>query len=86
MCTSLKEDNYGTVQRDIPRILEALLSFLTALEDFRKEGHAKHPEPSPEEWEKLNPEERNIKHREMVDMATTMDLFGEVSDRKLFVA
>jgi hypothetical protein len=29
----LTEDRYGAVQRDIPRILEALLVFLTALEE-----------------------------------------------------
>jgi Nucleoporin protein Ndc1-Nup len=34
---SLTEDRYGVVQRDIPRILEALLAFLTALEDAQKE-------------------------------------------------
>ena len=36
-CASLTEDRYGVVQRDIPRILEALLVFLTALEDAQKE-------------------------------------------------
>jgi Nucleoporin protein Ndc1-Nup len=33
----LTEDRYGVVQRDIPRILEALLVFLTALEDAQKD-------------------------------------------------
>lgn len=37
VCLSLTEDRYGVVQRDIPRILEALLVFLTALEDAQKE-------------------------------------------------
>ena len=37
VCASLTEDRYGVVQRDIPRILEALLVFLTALEDAQKE-------------------------------------------------
>ena len=37
VCVSLTEDRYGVVQRDIPRILEALLVFLTALEDAQKE-------------------------------------------------
>jgi nucleoporin NDC1 len=36
-CASLKEDRYGVVQRDLPKILEALLSFLGALEDYRAE-------------------------------------------------
>lgn len=37
VCASLTEDRYGVVQRDIPRILEALLAFLIALEDAQKE-------------------------------------------------
>lgn len=37
MCASLTEDRYGVVQRDIPRILEVLLAFLTALEDAQRE-------------------------------------------------
>ena len=36
-CTSLKEDRYGVVQRDLPKILEAFLSFLEALENYREE-------------------------------------------------
>jgi len=36
-CASLKEDRYGVVQRDLPKILEAFLSFLGALEDYRAE-------------------------------------------------
>jgi hypothetical protein len=37
VCLSLTEDRYGVVQRDIPRILEALLVFLTALEEAQKD-------------------------------------------------
>ncbi|KAI0266419.1 nucleoporin protein Ndc1-Nup [Gloeopeniophorella convolvens] len=37
VCASLAEDRYGVVQRDIPRVLEALLSFLTALEEAQRE-------------------------------------------------
>jgi len=37
VCASLTEDRYGVMQRDIPRILEALLVFLTAVEDAQKE-------------------------------------------------
>lgn len=36
-CASLQEDRYGVVQRDLPKILEAFLSFLGALEDYRAE-------------------------------------------------
>ena len=36
-CASLKEDRYGVVQRDLPKVLEAFLSFLGAVEDYRAE-------------------------------------------------
>ncbi|KII85644.1 hypothetical protein PLICRDRAFT_178687 [Plicaturopsis crispa FD-325 SS-3] len=36
-CASLEEDRYGVVQRDIPRILEAFLKFLDALEQYQLE-------------------------------------------------
>lgn len=35
VCASLTEDRYGVVQRDIPRILEAFLSYLDALESYQ---------------------------------------------------
>jgi len=34
---SLNEDAYGVVQRDVPRVLEALLSFSTALEAYAQD-------------------------------------------------
>lgn len=34
------EDKYGVVQRDIPRILEAMLSFLSAIDEYRAEVQA----------------------------------------------
>lgn len=36
-CASLREDKYEVVQRDLPKILEAFLSFLGALKDYRTE-------------------------------------------------
>lgn len=36
-CASLTEDRYGVVQRDIPKILEAFLGFLDAVEDYQAE-------------------------------------------------
>jgi nucleoporin NDC1 len=36
-CASLTEDRYGVVQRDLPKILEAFLTFLGALEDYHAE-------------------------------------------------
>ncbi|KAF7324567.1 hypothetical protein MKEN_00498000 [Mycena kentingensis (nom. inval.)] len=40
-CASLKVDRFGVAQRDIPRILEALLAFLGAVESAQAELRAK---------------------------------------------
>ncbi|KAF5367275.1 hypothetical protein D9615_010445 [Tricholomella constricta] len=42
---SLTEDKYGVVQRDIPRVLEAMLSFLSAIEEYHAEVRAKYTPP-----------------------------------------
>lgn len=48
-CASLTEDRYGVVQRDIPKILEAMLSFLSAIEEYQVEINALYTPPRPEE-------------------------------------
>jgi len=35
VCASLTEDQYGIVQRDIPKILETFTSFLSAIEEYQ---------------------------------------------------
>ncbi|KAG6816606.1 hypothetical protein H0H87_004698 [Tephrocybe sp. NHM501043] len=45
ICASLTEDKYGVVQRDIPKTLEALLSFLSALQAYSVEVRAKYTPP-----------------------------------------
>ncbi|KAG6827985.1 hypothetical protein H0H92_009749 [Tricholoma furcatifolium] len=42
ICASLAEDKYGVVQRDIPKILEAMLSYLSALQAYQTEVRAKY--------------------------------------------
>ncbi|KAJ2916680.1 hypothetical protein MD484_g3740, partial [Candolleomyces efflorescens] len=37
VCASLTEDTYGVVQRDLPKIIEAIVSFLFAVEDAQAE-------------------------------------------------
>ncbi|KAG1870825.1 nucleoporin protein Ndc1-Nup [Suillus subluteus] len=49
VCASLSEDRYGVVQRDIPRILEAFVSFLSAIEEYQIEVNAKYTPPTPDE-------------------------------------
>jgi len=43
VAASLAEDSLGTVQRDIPRVLEALLSFLAEAEAYQAELESKLP-------------------------------------------
>ncbi|KAG5716381.1 Nucleoporin NDC1 [Termitomyces sp. T112] len=45
VCASLKEDRFGVVQRDIPRILEAMLSFLSAIQAYHFEVRSKYVPP-----------------------------------------
>ncbi|KAG6853758.1 hypothetical protein C0991_001588 [Blastosporella zonata] len=45
ICASLTEDKYGVVQRDIPKTLEAMLSFLSALQVYHDEVRAKYTPP-----------------------------------------
>ncbi|KAF8879244.1 nucleoporin protein Ndc1-Nup [Infundibulicybe gibba] len=47
-CASLTEDRYGVLQRDIPKILEAMLSFLTVIEEYQREINALYAVPPPE--------------------------------------
>jgi len=50
ICASLHEDQYGVVQRDIPRTLELLLSFLSAVEEYYGQVRSLYvPPPSPDE-------------------------------------
>jgi nucleoporin NDC1 len=44
VAASLKDDTLGNVQRDIPRVLEALLSFLAETEAFEAELESKLPQ------------------------------------------
>jgi hypothetical protein len=41
---SLTEDAYGTLQQDIPKVLECLTSMLLALEDYERELKSSHTE------------------------------------------
>ncbi|KAI0083890.1 nucleoporin protein Ndc1-Nup [Irpex rosettiformis] len=80
VCASLTEDSYGVVQRDIPRILEALLSFLTAIEDYRVELISRYPPLSPEQENALTPRELSARHELMVSLSRTSDILSEVED------
>lgn len=78
VCFSLTEDKYGIVQRDIPRILEAMISFLTALEQYQNELQTKYPTPTPEELAAMDPKERSEKAEAMVELERAFDVLDEV--------
>ncbi|KAK0186270.1 nucleoporin protein Ndc1-Nup [Armillaria mellea] len=78
-CSSLTEDRYGVVQRDIPKILEAMLSFLSAIEDYQIELNALRP-PPPEEEEGLSDKERIQREVLRVELAKASEVLGYLSD------
>ncbi|KAK0438795.1 nucleoporin protein Ndc1-Nup [Armillaria borealis] len=78
-CSSLTEDRYGVVQRDIPKILEAMLSFLSAIEDYQIELNALRP-PPPEEEEGLSDKERIQREVLRIELAKASEVLGYLGD------
>jgi nucleoporin NDC1 len=76
-CASLDEDRFGVVQRDIPKILEALLSYLTAIEDFQAEVRAKLP---PSEDDQLSPAELDERMRLQVQVEKAEEIINVVGE------
>ena len=81
-CASLKEDTYGIVQRDIPKILEALLAFLTALEDYQAELNAKYALPPPDVLAGLSAQDVAEKETLAMEAARASEVCGVVTDGK----
>ena len=79
VCASLSEDRYGSVQRDIPRILEALLTFLGAAEDSQVEINAKHPKPSDEVLKTMNPKDLEELMRVQYEVAKASEILDHIS-------
>ncbi|KAH7915514.1 nucleoporin protein Ndc1-Nup [Hygrophoropsis aurantiaca] len=79
VCASLTEDRYGVVQRDIPRIIEAFLSFLTAIEEYQTEVNAMYVPPGPDE---LTGDLKVLeeKERKRIEVAKSAEVFGVVAD------
>ena len=48
LCASLKEDPYGVAQRDIPRVLEALVRYLGTLDELARQLTETAEKQSPE--------------------------------------
>ncbi|KAI8973117.1 nucleoporin protein Ndc1-Nup [Trametes punicea] len=79
-CASLTEDRYGVVQRDIPKIIEALLSFLNALEDYQAELNASYTLPPPDKLQELSPKEVAEKETLAMEATRAGEVLSVVSD------
>ncbi|KAH7890631.1 nucleoporin protein Ndc1-Nup [Phlebopus sp. FC_14] len=82
VCVSLTEDRYGVVQRDIPRILEAFLSFLSALEEYQLEIRGLYNPPTPEEIAQGDAKVLEEKERMRIEVARTSEVISIVADRE----
>jgi nucleoporin NDC1 len=78
-CASLTEDRYGVVQRDIPRILEALLSFLTAVEAYQAEIEGKYKIPTAEELAGMSSAEAEKWVAVSVEVGKAGEALGDVA-------
>ena len=79
-CASLTEDRYGVVQRDIPRIVEALLSFLAALEEFQTELNARYALPPPDVLRGMAPHAAAEKETLAMEAARASEVTSVVGD------
>jgi hypothetical protein len=68
------------VQRDIPRIVEAFLTFLAAIEAYHAELAAKAPSALPEDLKDLTPTEAALRLRAADEMARAGEVCAVVSD------
>lgn len=80
VCASLVEDRYGVVQRDIPRIIEAFLSFLSAIEEYQIEVNAKYTPPTPDELSEGDTKTLEEKEMMRLEVARAGDVLVVVSD------
>lgn len=82
VCASLTEDRYGIVQRDIPKILEAMVSFLTAIEEYQREVNALVKPPT----SLLSDEERRKMDSLLVEVHKAQETLGYMGDCKTIPA
>lgn len=78
ICGSLAEDRYGVVQRDIPRILEAMLSFLIAIEKYQATVKSLIQASSPED--ELTQEELRAQELKRIEVDKADEVLSLVGD------
>jgi len=77
VCASLTEDQYGTVQRDIPEILETLTSFLSAIEEYQLQITSLIEPPSSSELSQKEQEARNMV---AIEVEKAQEFLGDMAD------
>jgi len=78
VCASLTEDRYGIVQRDIPKILEAMVSFLISVEEYQREINALVKPPTGP----LSDEETREMDALLVEVHKAQETLGYMGDSK----
>ena len=78
VCASLTEDQYGIVQRDIPKILETLTSFLSAIEEYQLQitSLIKPPSTSSE----LSQKEKEAQNLIAIEVEKAQAILGDMAD------
>lgn len=74
----MTEDRYGVVQRDIPKILETMLSFLSAIEEYQVELNKLYVPPNLEE--ELSQKEIYEKERIREEVGRAGEVLSYVGD------
>ena len=74
----MTEDRYGVVQRDIPKILETMLSFLSAIEEYQVELNKLYVPPNLEE--ELSPKVVYEKERVREEVGKAGEVLSYVGD------
>lgn len=82
VCASLLEDRYGVVQRDVPKIIEAMLSFLSAIEEYQMELNTLYKAPSPDA--NLSPKELQEIETNRIEVEKAHDALGLVGSGEYY--
>jgi nucleoporin NDC1 len=80
VCASLVEDQFGVVQRDIPQILEALSSFLHAVDQYHVEVNTKHTPPSLSGSDTPSPQELLDRESARIELEKAQEILLDVRD------
>ena len=74
------EDQFGVVQRDIPQILEALSSFLYAVDQYHTEVNTKHTPPTLSASNTPSPQELLARESARIELEKAQETLLDVRD------